>query len=230
MAAVTLVDMRQRVRGRRARRRSSAGRSRGDRRAARAARAGDGPAEPPRLRHQRVLPAVRRDARLSELQRHADRAPGGDGAPAATTATTRSGCRRPARTAQGRTSSTSASAPSGSRRRLSALFPEARIARVDRDTIRRRGAIAAVLQRLRGRRDRRPRRHPDDRQGPRLSAGHAGRRRVGRRRSRPRRLPRRRAHVPAAHAAVTTEARRYPAVLPAPLDSPSCRCICTPVT
>ena len=30
--------------------------------------------------------------------------------------------------------------------------------------------------------------------------------------------------------AVTTEARRYPAVLPAPLNSPSCRCICTPVT
>ena len=50
------------------------------------------------------------------------------------------------------------------------------------------------------RRARRAGRHADDREGPRLSAGHAGRRHLGGRRPRPGRLPRRRAHVPAAHA------------------------------
>ena len=52
----------------------------------------------------------------------------------------------------------------------------------------------------RARRDRRARRHADDRQGARLSARHAGRRDLGRRRPRPRRLPRRRADVSAADA------------------------------
>ena len=51
-------------------------------------------------------------------------------------------------TAPGRTSSRSASAPSGSRRRSSTQFPGARVARVDRDTIRKRGAIAALLSRF----------------------------------------------------------------------------------
>ena len=63
-----------------------------------------------------------------------------------------------------------------------------------------RGAAAALLGALRARRDRRARRHADDRQGARLPARHAGRRRLGGRRPRPRRLPRRRAHLPAADA------------------------------
>ena len=52
---------------------------------------------------------------------------------------------------------------------------------------------------LRPRRAGRAGRHPDDRQGPRLPAGHAGRRGLGRRRARPARLPRRRADLPADH-------------------------------
>ena len=79
-------------------------------------------------------------------------------------------------------------------------FPEARVARVDRDTIRRRGAIAALLATVCRPRDRRAGRHADDREGARFSAGHAGRRDFRRRRSRPGRFSRRRADVPAAHA------------------------------
>ena len=69
-------------------------------------------------------------------------------------------------------------------------FPGARVARVDRDTIRRRGAIARVLASVAARRDRHPRRHADDREGPRLSGGDARRRRLGRRRPRPGGFPR----------------------------------------
>ena len=72
--------------------------------------------------------------------------------------------------------------------------------RVDRDTIRRKGALDGAAVASSRRRDRRARRHADDREGARLSARHAGRRRLGRRRPRPRRLPRRRADVPAADA------------------------------
>ena len=50
-----------------------------------------------------------------------------------------------ARSAPASTSSRSASAPSASRPRVRDAFPDARVARVDRDTIRRRGAIAALL-------------------------------------------------------------------------------------
>ena len=46
---------------------------------------------------------------------------------------------------------------------------DARVARLDRDTVRRRGAIARLLQRSRAR-ARRPRRDADDREGPRLPA------------------------------------------------------------
>ena len=49
-------------------------------------------------------------------------------------------------------------------------------------------------------RDRRAGRHADDRQGPRLPAGDAGRRGLGRHRPRRGRLPRRGAHVPVADA------------------------------
>ncbi len=49
-------------------------------------------------------------------------------------------------------------------------------------------------------RGRHPDRHADDREGPRLSGGDAGRRDLRRRRSRPRRFPRQRAHVSAADA------------------------------
>ena len=45
-------------------------------------------------------------------------------------------------------SSSSGSAPSGSKPRCASSFPQARVARVDRDTIRRRGAIAALLARF----------------------------------------------------------------------------------
>ena len=53
---------------------------------------------------------------------------------------------------------------------------------------------------VRGRRDRRARRHPDDREGARLSARVARRRRLRGCRARPGGLPRGRADVPAAHA------------------------------
>ncbi len=81
-----------------------------------------------------------------------------------------------------------------------AQFPGARVARVDRDTIRRRGAIARVLQAV-------ARGDIDILVGTQMIAkghdfpgGHAGRRRVGGRRAGPRGFPRRRAHVPAADA------------------------------
>ena len=116
--------------------------------AARARRAGDRAAEPARLRDRRCSAASA--ARTLEcpncsvsLTVHRAR-----GARAATTATTRWPYRRRARSAPGRTSSRSASAPSGSKRRSATLFPDARVARVDRDTIRRRGAIAALLARF----------------------------------------------------------------------------------
>jgi primosomal protein N' (replication factor Y) len=75
--------------------------------------------------------------------------------------------------------------------------PGARVARLDRDAIRKRGSLASLLSRFREGADRRPRRHADDRQGPRLPARHPGGRRLRRRRPRPRRLPRLRADLSA---------------------------------
>ena len=50
-------------------------------------------------------------------------------------------------------------------REIAELFPDARVGRVDRDTIRKRGSLASVAQSLRAARARRARRHADDRQG-----------------------------------------------------------------
>ena len=145
------------------------------------------PAEPPRLRDRGVLPAVRRHDRLSELQRLAD------GAHASRASDWRArchycnfsrSCRRRARSARRRTWSTSASAPSVSRRRCARLFPAARVGRVDRDTMRRQGQPRRAARPVGEPRARRPGRHADDREGPRLSAGDAGRRDLGRRRPR----------------------------------------------
>ncbi len=47
-----------------------------------------------------------------------------------------------------RISSTSASAPSASKSEIAALFPDARVGRVDRDTIRRRGSLTTLLNRF----------------------------------------------------------------------------------
>ena len=81
-----------------------------------------------------------------------------------------------------------------------ACVPAARVARVDRDAIRRRGALAALLARFRGG-------EIDILVGTQMIAkghdfprGHAGRRHLGRRRPRHGGLPRLRAHVSAADA------------------------------
>ena len=147
-----------------------------------------------------LLPAVRRVARMSALQRDADVPPRARAACAVTTATTRRPCRRRAARAAASISSSRASAPSGSRPTCASGFP----ARASRASIATRSAAAArsprVLARRRARRDRHPRRHADDREGPRFSGGDARRRRLGGRRPRARGFPRGRADVPAAHA------------------------------
>ena len=61
-------------------------------------------------------------------------------------------------------------------RALAARFPDARIARVDRDSTRRKGAFADVRVACAANDGRHPRRHADARQGTRLPAAHAGRR------------------------------------------------------
>ena len=74
--------------------------------------------------------------------------------------------------------------------------------------MRRKGALASLLSRVRSRRTRRAGRHADDRQGTRLSGRDAGRRHFRRRRSRTRRLPCGRAHVSAADAGGRTRRER----------------------
>ena len=64
---------------------------------------------------------------------------------------------------------------------LHGLFPQARIARLDRDTVRGRDDFERMLTRVAGGRDRSAGRHADDRQGTRRRERHAGgRRRIGR--------------------------------------------------
>ena len=94
-----------------------------------------------------------------------------------------------------------ASAPSASRRRSGRRFPTARVARLDRDTVRRRGAMADDARRVSATAS------IDVLVGTQMIAkGHdfpardAGRRHLGRRRPRAGRLPRGRADVPAADA------------------------------
>ena len=79
-------------------------------------------------------------------------------------------------------------------------FPAARIGRVDRDSVRRKGALDVASVALRGGRARRARRDADDREGARLSARDAGGRDLRGRRSRHGRFPRRRADLSAPHA------------------------------
>ncbi len=57
---------------------------------------------------------------------------------------------------------------------MKSRYPGARIARMDRDAVRRKGALGSLLVAVQGRRDRRAGRHPDDREGSRLSACDAG--------------------------------------------------------
>ena len=166
-----------------------------------APRAGARAAQSPRLRDGRVLPAVRRHVRVPQLQHLADRAhgatrlagplsllqlldAGAEDVPQVRGAVPRAGRlrHREGRAAAARAVSRGADRPR--RSRLGAAQGRA--------------DVAAVA--LRGRRARRARRHADDRQGPRLSARHAGRRDLGRRRPRAGRLPRRGADVPAADA------------------------------
>ena len=105
------------------------------------------------------------------------------------------------RRAAASSSSSRASAPSGSRRICATRFPGGahRARRSRHDSAARRDRARAAATSARGD-DRHPRRHADDREGPRLSGGHARRRRLGRRRPRPGGFPRGRADVSAADA------------------------------
>ena len=175
-----------------------------------------GAAQPPRIRDRRLLPAVRRVAGVPALQRRRSRFTRRAGACGATTAITRrrvpTALRRVRRRVSRAVGFRHGTARGGSARaRFRARASRASIA----TPIRRRGAIARVLAGRGARRDRHPRRHADDRQGPRFSGRHARRRRLGGRRPRTRGLPRGRADVPvadagrrAARAAATCRARR----------------------
>ena len=94
-----------------------------------------------------VLPPVRRARWNARAARCRSSCTGGGGR-SATTATTPGACRGPARRAAVRSSSCSATARSAWRRRSARLFPLARVARLDRDTARRRGAAAEMLARF----------------------------------------------------------------------------------
>ena len=143
------------------------------------------PAESARLRDRRVLPPVRGHAGLSELQRVARRSRRGRRAAGALPLLQLLGARADAvRCAPARTSNRPASAPSASKPSCSERCPR-RARRAPRSRCRppqRRARRAAGA--IPRRRDRRARRHADDREGPRLSARDARRRRVGRRRAR----------------------------------------------
>ncbi len=156
--------------------------ARGHRGSAREARAEPRPAEPPRVRDRDLLPAVRRVDGVPALQRDADVSSGGP--PRALPLLQLRGGRAEAMRAVcgGEFLEQSGFGTERIEADLRERFPGARIARVDRDTVRRRGAIARVLADVAARRDRHRRRHADDRQGTRLSGGDARRRRLGGRR------------------------------------------------
>ena len=109
------------------------------------------------------------------------------------------GARPPARRAAAPTCGSPASAPRRWRRPCQAALPAARVDRLDRDRARRRGVLAQTLAAFESGRDRRPRRHADDRQGARLPASDPGRRRRRRRGPRHPRLPLGGADLPAPH-------------------------------
>ena len=153
LAAVTVVDMREEYAAegpdvdpepRAARRRSSA---RLD-----ARRAVAGPAEPPRLRDGGLLPPVRRHARLPELQRVAGRPRRRRGAAGALPLLQLLGARarRRVRCAPAPYLEQTGLRHRARRSRSAArVCPGARVARLDRDAVRRKGALAALLSRFR---------------------------------------------------------------------------------
>ena len=148
--------------------------------AARAARAVDRAAEPARIRDRRVLPPVRRHARLPELQRVADRAQG---------AARRARCHycnysmRAAEVVPAIAPAPYLEQIGFGTERVEAEFrdavPAARVAASIATRFGGSGAIAALLAQFARRRDRRARRHADDRERARLSARDAGRRHFG---------------------------------------------------
>ena len=95
-----------------------------------------------------LLPAVRRDARVPELQRVADRAPRRAPRPLPLLQLLDAAAQRPAATARGPYLEQIGFGTERVEAEVRAQFPAARVARVDRDTIRRRGAIAALLARF----------------------------------------------------------------------------------
>ena len=125
-------------------------------------------AQPPRLRADAPLPRLRRGPPLPGLRPAAHLPPPRRAGCSATTAARRSRRPRAARAARRRPSSRSAPAPSGWRRRFAELFPEATVDVLDRDTARRPGGAAAILERLRPRRGPGAHRHADGLQGPSL--------------------------------------------------------------
>ena len=146
----------------------------------RPARAEPPAAEPPRLRHEPPVPRVRAGGHVPELLRDPHPPPAEGARRSATTAGTRR--RRPprARRATAPTCASPASARSAWRRRSRRRCPPPG-SRGWTATAPDGAASSPDARRLREGRDRRPRRHPDDRQGPRLPARDA-RRRGGRRR------------------------------------------------
>ena len=152
-------------------RRAAGGGARGE---ARARRAVPRVHQPARICAVAPLLGVRLAGRLPALQREARRPPRDRWICGATTAATSSGWRDAVPTAATSTCCLSATARSGWSARSPTRFPDARIARIDRDSTRRKGAFAAIRDRVHAGRRRHTGRHPDARQGPRLSAAHAG--------------------------------------------------------
>ena len=119
-----------------------------DRRDAGGGRAVDPVPQPPRLLDGRALPRLRPRRALRELRGVADLPPRARRASSATTAASTVASRSAARPARRRGSNGGARAPSGSRRSCVTRFPDARVARLDRDT----AGLAARRARGRARR------------------------------------------------------------------------------
>ena len=138
------------------------------------------------------------DARVPELQRLADRAQGGAAGAVPLLQLRDRGAEGVRASAPGQYLEQIGFGTERVEAEIAALFPDARVARVDRDTIRRRGAIAALLARFAAG-------EIDILVGTQMIAKghdfpqrHAGRRHLRRRRPRAGGLPRRRADVSAA--------------------------------
>ena len=164
-------------------------------------RAGAAAAEPPRLRHEPALPRVRAAGRraptarcsLTLHQRRARRR-------CATTAATRRARPRACASCKGEYLRLTGYGTEKVVEAVQAALPDgARGAPRPRPAPRAAARSQKRAGRVRGGGDRHPGGHADDRQGPRLPARDAGGRGRRRRGPGPARLPRRRAHVPAAH-------------------------------